>query len=424
MRSFGCRRVSRMTSRAYIFLSSFLLAGSCFALHDVTLTAFERWNDNAVLWVGDGSAAWTTLQLERRGQFLYSNVLRTSGRLVNKIVSTNDNVSRDDLLAQLNTFDPDEWKYIDYNGDWSSGLVPLYSSGTVLLGDDGKPSEVVYYNSAGDVGGLPLTFNSESGFYESSPFVNSQGVTGTYKVYPYADAPNGYQSAFQPTWGGGINSSSTTIPLSPFNPSAGYVSSDPNYTPPQDGYKFEVPTTTTIGDHNNVVSVPTYNAGTSDRPINMKDYTPILNVIGSTLLNHSRVNNENLSHINDNLESMLSIDDGGVLQVAPTDDTEYNVDGSEVDQIHETVSKWGFDFGLGINPIGDIFSALVGNPPTSFGTQDEVWSVDIPLYGDVTINSSFRLSDWFPPAFRSFILFVVTLFFAVASAKAISGAFQ
>lgn len=413
-----------MTSRASIFLSSFLLAGSCFALHDVTLTAFERWNDNFVLWVGDGSAAWTTLQLERRGQFLYSNVLRTSGRLVNKIVSTNDNVSRDDLLAQLNTFDPDEWKYIDYNGDWSSGLVPLYSSGTVLLGDDGKPSEVVYYNSAGDVGGLPLTLNSDSGFYETSPFVNAQGVSGTYKVYPYSDAPNGYQSAFQPTWGGGINSSATTIPLSPFNPSAGYVSSDPNYTPPQDGYKFEVPTTTTIGDHNNVVSVPIYNAGTSDRPINMKDYTPILNVIGSTLLNHSRVNNENLSHINDNLESMLSIDDGGVLQVAPTDDTEYNVDGGEVDQIHEIVSKWGFDFGLGINPIGDIFTALVGNPPTSFGTQDEVWSIDIPLYGDVTINSSFRLSDWFPPAFRSFMLFAVTIFFAVASAKAISGAFQ
>ena len=426
--------ISRMNSRitttfndclrSVALLALVLCSSVCYALHDVTLTAFERWNDNAVLWVGDGAAAWSTLQLERRGQFLYSSVLHTSGRLVDKTVATNDNVSRDDLLAQLNTFDPDEWKYIDYNGDWSSGLVPLYPSGTVLKDADGKPSGVVYFNQNGDVGDYPLTLNTTTGYYEPQPFVNSQGVTGKYQVYPFADSPSGYKSVFIPNWGGGINSTSTTTPLSPFNPSSGYVSSDPDYSPPSDGYKFVAPTTTTVGDDHNVVVVPTYNAGSADRPINMKDYTPILTVIGSTLLNHARVNNENLSKMNDNLESMLTIDDGGDLQVAPSDDIQFDVDSTEANQIVDDVSRWGYNFGFDSNPIGDLFTALVGNPPTNFGSQDEIWSVDIPIYGNVTLNSSFRLSDWFPPAFRSFILFVVTIFFAVASAKSISGAFQ
>jgi hypothetical protein len=410
--------------KCVLLLAVVLCSSVSFALHDVTLTAFERWNDNAVLWVGDGSSAWSTLQLESRGQFLYSNVLRTSGRLVNKIVSTNDNVSRDGLLAQLDTFDPNEWKYINYNGDWTSGLVPLYGSGSVLLGEDGKPSEVVYYDRNGNVGGYLLTLNSSTGFYETAPFVNAQGVTGKYEVYPFSDSPSGYQSAFQPNWGGGINSGSTTSPLAPFNPSSGYASSDPNYTPPENGYTFEVPSITTVGDSQNVVTYNTYNAGTADNPIYMKDYSSALNVIGSTLINHASTTADNLSTLNENLGTYFSIDDGGELQVAPTDDTEYDVDTSEADQIVETVSGWGFNFGFDSNPVGDLFTRLVGNPPTSFGTQDTIWSIDIPLYGSVTLNSSFKLSDWFPPAFRSFILFVVTIFFAVACAKAISGAFQ
>lgn len=395
------------------------------ALHTVSLTRFVKWDDGKILWVGDGNSAWSTLQLERRGNFLWSNLLQMSGSLYPYDVSVPTNVSRDDVLAQLNTFDPDEWKYIDFGGDWSSGLVPLYPSGYVFTDSSGNPTEVVWYNpSSGDPHSIPVSLNPDTGFYESPPFVNQDGVTGRVRVSNYGDGPNGFVSSFVPNWGGGINSGSTPSTTTPFNPSSGYASSDPDYTPPDGGYTFEVPNTTTLGDSQNVVTYNTYNAGTANNPIYMKDYSSALNVIGSTLINHASTTADNLSTLNENLGTYFSIDDGGDLQVAPTDDTDYDVDTTEADQIVETVSGWGFNFGFDSNPVGDLFTRLVGNPPTSFGTQDTIWSIDIPIYGNVKLNSSFKLSDWFPPAFRSFILFVVTIFFAVACAKAISGAFQ
>ena len=87
-------------------------------------------------------------------------------------------------------------------------------------------------------------------------------------------------------------------------------------------------------------------------------------------------------------------------------------------------SGWGFDFGTGSNPIGNFITGLIGNPPTNFGSQDQVCDIHIPIWGEYAVSYKFKLSDWFPAAFRSCILFILSIFYAIAIAKAVSGAFQ
>ena len=97
---------------------------------------------------------------------------------------------------------------------------------------------------------------------------------------------------------------------------------------------------------------------------------------------------------------------------------------SQLDLIDDSQPGWRFDFGMGSNPLGDLITGLIGDPPTSFGESDNVCDIDfdLPLAG--TVHYSFVLSDWFPSAFRSCILMILSIFFAIACAKAISGAFQ
>ena len=161
------------------------------------------------------------------------------------------------------------------------------------------------------------------------------------------------------------------------------------------------------------------------------DYRDILSSIGGVLQSHSIQNHDDISTVNENMRKIFEIEDRGELQVAPTDDTEYSVDTSEVDIEMDKVSRWGFDFGMGSNPIGEIFTALLGNPPTNFGTLDTAWDVEIPIIGGaskagsgLSVRSTFKLTDWFPKSFRSFVLFCATVVFTIASAKSIKGAFQ
>lgn len=196
---------------------------------------------------------------------------------------------------------------------------------------------------------------------------------------------------------------------------------------------FDQPQTENRTDGNgqsySVVSVPaqTVNLGNGSS-ITLYDYSGLLNAIGSNLSSGFDKLHEDNDIINENLRKQLESD--GAPDVAEnvdpsvSDSSVTSEVNEQLDLVRDSQSGWGFDFGTGSNPIGNMITRLIGNPPTNFGTQDNVCQVDfsLPLVG--TITYSFRLSDWFPSAFRSCILMILSIFFAIASAHAISGAFQ
>ena len=420
--------VKRISS---IFLSA-LFVLPCFS-QTVNITVFRHYSTNKILWGGDGNSAWDALQLERRGAFLYSYALQTSGLLGGLDIDISSTDSLQNVYDRLATNPIEDFKYVDWGGDWSGNITPYFPSGHVFRDDDtGLPSGVVM-NQGGEMSTVPLE-PSGAGFV-SSPVVNN-GVTGQWYV---TDTDGIAFSQFIPSWSGGAqNTPGNLTIIDPFDPSASFV-------PPAGGgggggdvsssssYTYNQPSTTTVnqdGDTYNVVDTPQYNisisSGNGGDPINIPvyDYRAILNSIGGTLKSHAIQNNKDLNAINENLIKVLQVQDDGTMDVAPTDDTEYTVDSSEADNSLSEVSGWGFDFGMESNPIGSAFTSILGNPPTSFGSVDRVWDIRFDLGNGIEVQSTFSLSDWFPRAFRSCILFIATIVFAIATAKAVSGAFS
>ncbi len=196
---------------------------------------------------------------------------------------------------------------------------------------------------------------------------------------------------------------------------------------------FDTPSTvlgtTESGDTYNIINVPsqtvTMDNGSS---ITLYDYSSLLNAIGENVSSGFNKLHDDNNVINENLRKQLETDEG--VSVAENTDPQVDTSAAEseaqeqLDIINQEGSGWGFDFGLGSNPVGDLITSFFGNPPTNFGSQNQVCQVsfDLPLVG--TLQYTFNLSDWFPAAFRSCILMILTFFFAIASAKAVSGAFQ
>ena len=199
-----------------------------------------------------------------------------------------------------------------------------------------------------------------------------------------------------------------------------------------------VPEVTYIPVEVPVVSVPSETVTLSDGMggtvnITMQDYSSILNAIGGNMSSGFQQQHEDLNIMNENLIKMFHSDnDISADEPLTTEQLENIFDSSSVDsdidglkeKVNDPQSGWGFDFGFGSNPVGDVLTSLIGSPPTSFGNCDTVCTIDIPIFGDYVVNYSFKLSDYFPSAFRSCMLLIVSIFWVIAVAKTISGAFS
>ena len=455
-RSFGCvHLMCRFLSlRCLLCVAFAVFALSSFALQRVTIAVFRQWDTNEILWGGDGLAAWEELELERRGIWLYSYVLQTSGQLYGLDIDIADDDTLKNVCDRLATNPPKDFRYVNWGGDWSGHLTPYYPTGHVFTDGAGNPKSVML-NDGGELSDVPVSPDGEGG-YRSPPIVY-RGVTGTLQVSAgNADIGQAWYGTFTPSWGGGIqNTSPATQSTSSYSPASSFVSvggagsgggsvgggdsggsggdsggsgSGGSASSGSSPFRYVAPELSVVDSggqtFSNVVTVQRYTVtDTSGNSYPVFDYSGILSSIGGVLQSHSAQSHDDLSTINGNFQKLFEIDDGGELQVAPTDDTEYTVDTSEATAALETVSGWGFSFGLGSNPIGEVFTSILGNPPTSFGSVDQVWDVDFDL-GFSTIHSSFSLTSWFSSAFRSCLLMIVTIAFAIAIAKAVSGAFS
>ena len=247
------------------------------------------------------------------------------------------------------------------------------------------------------------------------------GKSGTYTLTPVGEGQ--YATTFTPAWSGGVSQSGSSSSLSGGGSSSSVSGSA----------EYDKPLTTTITDQNgqshDVVSAPSHTATLPNgSTITTYDYTSLLNAIGSNVSKGFDQVHDDLNTVNENLRKQLETDE----DVNVAENTDPSVDTSSVesevqeqlDIINQEGSGWRFDFGLGSNPIGSLITSFFGNPPTNFGQLNDVCNIsfELPLVG--TLQYQFRLSDWFPPAFRSCLLMILTIVFAIASAKAVSGAFQ
>lgn len=411
-----------------------LLSFSAIAVQRVSITVFRDSRTNDILWGGDGNAAWDTLQLERRGIWLYSYVLSTSGLLYGLDIDIADNDTLQNVYDRLATNPIPDFKYVDWGGDWSGNITPYYKTGHVFFDSEGNPTGVVVNNS-GDMSTVSVQPSGEG--YISAPVVDPvTGATGTFQVRR-GDSPSGWVADFVPNWDGGKeNTSSPTTSTGSFNPSQNNVggstgsSSGGNNSPSSGAFNYPSVSTFSDSSGNSVVNIPSQTVVLpSGSTFEVKDYSSILSSMAGVLQSHATANHDDLSTLNSNLQKLLEVENEGDLNVSPPDDREFSVDFTESDEALSEVSRWGFDFGLGSNPIGDAFTALLGNPPNNFGSVDEVWDIEIPIMSDGTrgglsVRSTFRLSSWFPRAFRSLILFCATIAFSIASMHSISNAFS
>ena len=314
-----------------------------------------------------------------------------------------------------------DWSNLPYNdmegGGWNWSYLP---PGTVV--DDG--SGVVSASPDGSGGYVvPVVDGTASGY-------NEQGKPGSWTVSPIGD--NLYGSQWTPTWTGGPSDSgswgspaNSALPLSPDNmPSIPLV---------DDGNGNLIVNSPPVSPTINI-EVPSGSGGGSAPPVNvevtfnMHDYSGVLNAILNGVYSGFDRQYAFLLNLDQNLRYALTSDD--VPNVANFEDPSFDTSSvssevqSQLDLIDDSQSGWRFDFGMGSNPLGDLITGLIGDPPTSFGESDNVCDIDfdLPLAG--TVHYSFVLSDWFPSAFRSCILMILSIFFAIACAKAISGAFQ
>ena len=291
--------------------------------------------------------------------------------------------------------DPLDFNLFDYTSGVDSGIPSAKPAGSPILDGSGIPVGVVGYNEDGEKTFLPVV--QEGNGYAAVGY-DENGNQGIYTLNPGVDGMWPH-ATFTPVPDSGSGESGSNTPITD------------NINPPQTDESGQVATPS------ETVTIPNGNGGSST--ITMRDYTPLLSQIAKNQIEGINRVDSSLSDIKD----ALTIDNATSVDVAPLDNADYTLDTSEADSIAEEVSGWGFSFGMSQNPIGGIFTSILGNPPTSFGSVDRVWSVDFDL-GFTTVTSTFSLSDFFISAFRSCILMIETILIAIAIAKAISGAFS
>lgn len=324
-----------------------------------------------------------------------------------------DVVNANNLFGSIQ--DPLQNNLYDLSYGLDSGIPRMKPVGTPILDNTGKPVGVVGFNKDGEKEFLPtVDFN---GGYGAAGY-DSSGQEGIYYISPGTDGMYP-QATFTPvggaggsgggSGGGNINTSKPT-PITDNIPNPAMGEDDKIETPKQD------------------VDIPTGGGGGGDGEGNVSfslyNYTSLLQTIAKNQIEGINRMDENFSVLNQNLQTIFGVD--SVSDVAPNTDPSFDTSSvdTEVQERLDDVSTWDFSFGLGSNPIGDIVTSLIGSPPTSFGRVDSVWEVDFTLFNDVTVHSSFKLSDYFIPAFRSLILFIFSIFFAIAVAHQISKAWS
>ena len=342
---------------------------------------------------------------------------------------SNDPAFANDLNGRLHDMTPAQLGAIDW-GSTADNISPevqmfqWYPNGSVVDVGDGSRGVVTE-----DVNGNPVV----SPFVDGSASGYSNGRQGTYTLNPLGD--NMYSSNFTPNWSGGVSDNGSSSPVSSGSSSSVVVpySSGSGSSTSSGSTVFDQPTTETrtndSGENYHVISVPaeTVNLGNGSS-ITMRDYSGILNAIGGNLSSGFSKLHDDVSVINENIRKQLESSEDVSVAENHEPDIDISAEVSEgqgvLDSLSEEGSGWRFDFGMGSNPVGNLITGLIGNPPTSFGECDHVCSVsfDLPLAG--SIQYEFNISDWFPPAFRSCILMILSIIFAIASAKAISGAFS
>lgn len=322
----------------------------------------------------------------------------------------------------------------DYYGSLPSGSLPAIDYDSMENGFDPNNPMIAYYPNGTvltDPNGVryAVTDSPDGEHRFGVPFVNGvadgyqNGKAGTYTLTSFSEGY--YSSNFTPAWSGGVQNNGSSSSLS------GGVSS--SSVVPYSSTAFDTPSVTTVtpesGESYQVVNVPSQTVALDNgSSITLYDYSSLLNAIGANVSSGFSKLHDDLDTINENQRTFLETDtDVPVAEyVEPSFDTSSVNDEvqEQLDIINQEGSGWRFDFGMGSNPVGNLITGFFGNPPTNFGSQDNVCDVsfDLPLVG--TLEYSFNLSDWFPPAFRSLILMILTIIFAIASAKAVSGAFK
>lgn len=330
----------------------------------------------------------------------------------------------------------------DYYGSLPSGTLPAIDYGGMENNFNPNNPMIAYYPNGSvltDPNGLryAVTDSPDGENRYGVPFVNGVaegyqgGKAGSYSLVAFGEGQ--YGSNFTPAWSGGVSQIGSTSSLSGGGSSSSVVPYGGSSSPSSGSTVFNNPATTPVstesGDTYNVINVPSQTVTLDNGfSITLYDYSSLLNAIGENVSSGFNKLHDDNDVINENLRKMLQVEED--VSIAPESDPQ--VDTSSVDSevqeqldlITQEGSGWRFDFGMGSNPLGNLITSFFGNPPTNFGTQDNVCSVDfeLPLVG--TIHYEFNLSVWFPPAFRSLILMILTIIFAIASAKAVSGAFQ
>ena len=287
----------------------------------------------------------------------------------------------------------------------------------------------------------PIIFGGSSGGSSSSGGSTSGGSSSSGGGG--SSSSGGSTSGGSSSSGGGGSSSSGGFYYPDGAPSSSTVNNNSSVfnSPATYNYFYDQPTyntvshTTTGSDGQEVtteykvISIPQQTATLGNgSTLTTFDYSGILNAIGGTLATGFERMDTDLNIMNENQRIQLETDQAVDVAEKSDPDIDLTSDQEEVkdelDKLQEKESGWGFDFGTGKNPIGTIFSKLFGNPVLNVGTQDQVCQIDFQLSEDIRFQYHFVLSDYFPPAFRSLMLMILTIVFAIASIKAISGAFQ
>lgn len=301
---------------------------------------------------------------------------------------------------------------IDFQQDPTTGLPKLKAPGTPILGPDGTPYAVVGYDASGSPAMVSIS-PSGNGHYLGYGH-DSSGNPATYELSPGLEGAYDVPAVITPSSQGGGEGGTGG---------------------PQPGQPEQAPVNDNIApvqtNSNGTVSTPSQTVQVSDGnggqvSITTRDYTPLLSQIAKNQIEGINRVDADFSTLNTTLQDLFSAQNTSVLPVSPDSDPDIDFSSVESDkaEILGDVSGWDFSFGFSQNPVGSFITALIGNPPTSFGHLDQVWSVDFPIYGELVVHSTFKLSDYFIPAFRSCILMILTIVFAIAIAKQISNAFS
>ena len=403
--------------RAFYFSKNFTRAFLAFLLVFASFTSYSRVYYYWCLRYSDNGAIYavraTDGQVSHGYLWVHQNFPNLDGHDPFYIIGSDPRVwlyssrvgqefESDDVTNMNNFFEalenPEDFQLLDYNVDPSSGLPPYKPTGSILKDNNGVPYGVVGYDENGDRSVVSVTANPDGSY--SGVGYDSNGNRG---VYTTQEGPDGI-------WFNATFKADTVVDTS--TPE----SVQDNITPPALDSNGNVSTPSTT------VTIPDGNGGSSS--FQLPDYTPLLSQIAANQIEGINRRDSSFQQLNENLKNLFTADAPPVSDINPFGEVDFSSVQSEADSILSETSGWDFSFGMGANPVGNIITSLFGNPPTSFGSVDQVWDIEIPIFNDVTVRSSFRLSDYFVPAFRSALLMILTIVFAIAVARQISGAFS